>query len=660
MNQLKQYGPRDLASSLAGDRFFAGVDERRSPVQLEEGMLAKAVNTRLRKGKAETRKGIIVCPWMKGNGYTPWDEVYGAIVFSDPNQPAEWFVIAADGGVWMTRPNTQARPVPLPANTSLNADSFAMFVQCFNALILLRGPNHDPLVCTNLDLGFTAVPAHTVSGKRDMPRSSFGFYHLNRLWLVEGKDLLAVSDPLDYANFATVENVFRINEGSVDRLVSVRPIARGTLICLKSQSILAMTGVTVDLSAPQLDEITDRYGCESPHGVARSGANLYWVSENGHIASLQLTAQNETQDTHERLSEPMEQTFGRVNPLHLHQAALEVWDGKLYCALPLDDARGTGTVGETAVEYNEDGGTRDFNGMITGAEYYWNGGVQVEGGPAPTLTLQNPDDTTTTYTGTTWFRFAGGGCFATANVFDFPGTSQGLIYPVNPRPCNNAVAVYDFANQAWCGVDEAPDVINVQQWLKGKYLGRTRLFALGRDGVLRLYEHGSEDETIDRSGTAAGVTARAVRTEWLTRGYTGESGDRAHGLGIALSIRTQASRYTVSVLTPAIGSETIVRTNEPLPGAPLVHGAEGWNEANPNDDQQAPGREDYAVHLVPDGVNLGTGVNVDAMQAGIERAPVESRGQYLQARVVCDKGRMELMAAGLETQEDGRETGYVS
>lgn len=636
MNLFRPLGRRDEVSALRADGFFLGVDERRSAATLEEGLVARARNARFRKGKAESRPGVMICPWMLGNGLTPWQELYGAAVFSDPNQPAEWMVIAADGAVWKTRPGQTASRVPLPAALSLTADSFTQFVQCFNVLVLLRGPKFDPLVCTNLDVGFTAVPAHVLSGMRDMPRASFGLHHLNRLWLIEGKDIVGVSDALSYTEFTAVENVFRINAGSADRLLNLQPLGRKTVIALKEASVWALTGLTVDLAEAQLEEVTTKYGLAAARGVARSGTNLYWVSEEGHVASLALTDQNEAQDTELRLSEPLAQTFARVNPLHVGGAVAEVWAGKLYVALPLDEAR---VLSRRPVGYHGDALIRDYE-LASGARYFWDGAGEYlsVGGQV--------------FTGPTYFT-AAFPCFTAADVG--AGGGHGVISQVL-EGVNTGVAVYDFANQAWCGVDEAPEVVNVKQWLKARYQGRSRLFAIGTDGVLRLWENGWEDEVFDDAGA---IVAQGVPFELVTRGYLGEDGDRVKGLALTVSLRSWAPRYAVSVVQSGVGAEQGYREGEmPVAANYQVHGKDPWVESNVNDDHGAPGREDYAVRAGEPGLELGSGVAVDAHQAGVERVVIEDQGQWLQGKIACDQGRMEVLAAGVESQGAERRTGW--
>jgi hypothetical protein len=158
MNLVQQYGPKDESSTPANDLKFVGVDERQPAAQVDPGYVCGARNSRFRNGRIEPREGIGLLPWMKGNGLTPFTETYGGGVFSDPNQSGEWILIAADGGVWKTRPNRTCLPVPLPDGETLTAATFKKFIQANAAIILLRGLTADPLVCYDLELGFQKIP----------------------------------------------------------------------------------------------------------------------------------------------------------------------------------------------------------------------------------------------------------------------------------------------------------------------------------------------------------------------------------------------------------------------------------------------------------------------------------------------------------------------
>jgi hypothetical protein len=155
-------GQRDTPSDFEGDSGFFGVEERLPPQDVQPGQVCGAKNKRFRNGRGATRDGIALLPWMKGNGLTPFSEVYGAGVFRDPNTapPAtgeEWILIAAEGGAWRTKPNFVARAVPVADPVPLSRGTFAKFLQAAGAILLLRGLDNPVLQCTNLEEGFRPI-----------------------------------------------------------------------------------------------------------------------------------------------------------------------------------------------------------------------------------------------------------------------------------------------------------------------------------------------------------------------------------------------------------------------------------------------------------------------------------------------------------------------
>lgn len=718
MNLTQPFGPSDEPSNLLGDVAFLGVDERRPANQLPPGYASRAKNLRFRNGKAEPRRGMWICPWMKDDGRTPFSEVYGAIVFADPNQAGDWIVIAADGGVWKTRPNMAATSVPLPATVSLTRDTFAQFVPCTDngesVLVLLRGDEEDDLVCVNLDIGFVAVPATAravaitsasttatvtlathgyqdgdsvviegatqteyngtyeitvtgtdtftytfagsgttpatgsptvrLPGRRNMPRSRFGVNHLNRLLLIEGRDGVGASDLLAYQDFLAVQNEFRINTGQSDRLERIQPLIGNRLLMFKTQSVLEVQNVGADLSLAQGPlYVTNKYGLAAPHGCALNGSNCYWITGEPAVASLRLTELNETQDTDLRLSDALSQTFGRVHPLAIRDIVMEVWDGKLYVALPLDAA----TIHEHTI-------------LAQGGR--WEDGPYVEHpvradmpnwfelGNATSLTydLENGDAATMTASG--WFTPASG----IVRVYgEFLQTWTGFLSWLSPQRTNNALAVYDFLNQAWCGTDESTGVFAVKQFLKTTYQGRLRLFLIGTDGVLRLVEEGYEDEVFNGDGE---IVTQPIHTQLVTRAY--QARDRSRNLSAALLLRTWNPTYTVKTVRQDYNRTETVQPDVTRDRTSYdVHDAVAWEEDNTNDDHGDPGRFDYSVTLPESGFYLGSGVNFDAHQISVERVPLSDVGLWWQLDISSTTGRCEVLQCALEVQTHERRSG---
>lgn len=667
MNLTQPFGPRDQASALDGDAYFLGVDERRSPQQLEPGLGSYGLNARHRKGKAETRPGVPICPWMKDDGRTPWTEVYGGCVFADPNQAGDWLVIAADGGVWKTRPNMAASAVPLPPAVSLTAATFKMFVPVTDGgvgvLVLLRGPDADPLVCVNLDLGFTAVPAATPPAT-NMPRSRYGINWINRLLLVKDRDSIQASDLLAYNDFIPLQTEYRINPGDSQELLRIQPMPNQTLLCFKAHRVLAVTQVQngVDsLGAPVLvgagpDDVTDQYGIAGPLAGARNGQNAYWLTDEPAIASLELTALNQSQNTEYRLSDALSQTFGRINSRYLVGAVLEVWDGRLYCALPLDDAEQTGPelIPADAVYYALLGAAAYQLPLTPGNLYEYTLDATVTAAFVDTSAgVLNLVD-----------EGASGQFTPIGSVLQLTAAAGEIGEPVLTSVrrvtvgVNNAVVVFDFAapyrnpltglRGAWCGVDEAPGVFAVKAFLKTAYQGRTRLFILGADGTLRLYEEGYHDEVI---GAAGAILPQDIRMRFRTRGYASADPDRKRHLAAAFLLRTWNPSYTVRSITPAYADErdqqaAVTRDRT----AYDRHGTAPYVETNTNDDHGRAGRLDYSVIIPAGGFYLGGGVNFEAHQASTERLPLDDKAHWLQVEFENTQGRLEVLAGALESQ----------
>ncbi|MBM4223662.1 MAG: hypothetical protein FJ167_02485, partial [Gammaproteobacteria bacterium] len=473
MNRYDAYYPRDTAPQRDGDAGFVGVDERLDPALLPPGFVASAKNCRFRNGQVETRGGDTIWPWMRDDGMTKFGTVFCATTFSDPIDGTEWIVIAADTGVWATCPNNVAKSVSLPGGVTLTAATAVQMVQCFNVLVLLRGPEAAPLVCANgLDAGFTAITQTTSgTGTETIPNSAFGLFFANRLLLVHERDQLAASDALDYTRYAPTLANFRINQGDNDALVAVSAFNESTLIMLKDQSVWRVDNVYGDLSQITLRKVTSQYGCIAPRSVVQYGTDLAWFSERG-VETLKLTELNQVQGRATALSDKLTATLARVNWKHAAGIRGAFWDGKLYFAVPLDDANVVDT------ETNLLAGLSYNLGLLDGA------------GIAQLVTTMTPgaiyryrqaaNDRFFFNNNAGSFGFYNGDCY-------FPGPSTYAIFygtinsavtatlnPVLAEGVNNAVIVFDTETGQWCGTDERAGM-NVKEWVLFTHQGLKRL-----------------------------------------------------------------------------------------------------------------------------------------------------------------------------------------
>lgn len=586
MNNFRPSGPRDEASLPDGDQGFIGVEERLPPQQLSAGYVAGARNKRFRNGRAATRDGIGLLPWMKGSGLTPFTTVLGAAVIQDPNPGGtlgggtEWILMAADGGVWKTRPNYVASPVPLPAGVTLTSASFTRFIQANAAIVLLRGLSYPPLVCTNLEQGFMPViqanswtvtfahatntvglPQHNLligdpvrftsggpltlnqtyyvqavptadsftvattpggakvtwntsptdaaidtglmtvlDGAVPIPPSVDGVFFGNRLLLINGKDTAAVSDIGDITRYEPATSQFRINAGDSYALVTVRMFNESTAVFFKTGNVKKVTGVTGDLSqAAGPLKVTDAYGAVAPGAVCAYGTEIYWLTSELRVSSLTLTALNQEQGTNNALSDPLFQTFGRVNAAYKDRARVEVYDGFLHVALPFESAQLLSTTELVPAGQTYTSSAPVVVNVTAGQLYHYAQGTTAGQLVNGTETL--PGDADFTAQGATVSLYA-------AVPISFPAQPVACadsVRQVLANGVNTGVAVYDFLNQAWCGTDEPLSAgptpiaavgspVCVVDWLKFTYGGRQRLGFLGADGWLHLYYEGYEDD----------------------------------------------------------------------------------------------------------------------------------------------------------------------
>jgi len=500
MNRYDAYYPRDTAPQRDGDAGFVGVDERLDPALLPPGFVASAKNCRFRNGQVETRGGDTIWPWMRDDGMTKFGTVFCATTFSDPIDGTEWIVIAADTGVWATCPNNVAKSVSLPGGVTLTAATAVQMVQCFNVLVLLRGPEAAPLVCANgLDAGFTAITqTASGSGTETIPNSAFGLFFANRLLLVHERDQLAASDALDYTRYAPTLANFRINQGDNDALVAVSAFNESTLIMLKDQSVWRVDNVYGDLSQITLRKVTSQYGCIAPRSVVQYGTNLAWFSERG-VETIKLTELNQIQGRSVSLSDKLTKTLERINWKYANGICGSFWNGKLYFAVPLDDAN----VVDTATN------------LLAGAVYA-NPGLAGSDATSPLYNLvpgtqyryqQSTNDHYAIVSNNSQFSLYNGDCYLYGPELISPPTYYAVflgavqtvctatLNPVLITGVNTAVLVFDTDTNEWCGVDERPGM-NIKEWVQFTHQGIKRLGYISTLGELHLYEEGGTDEAM--------------------------------------------------------------------------------------------------------------------------------------------------------------------
>lgn len=425
-----------------------------------------------------------------------WGTVYGQGVFRDPTTFREYVLIAADGNVYACLANNPARVLPLPAGQMVLER--CTFVQCFNAVVLLRGFNEDPLVMTDIQVGFTAITMSlTGTGTLPIPRALRGVFAANRLFVARQDDSMVASDIQDYTHFTEFDD-FRVNQGDDDKIVAIVTFGTSTLVVLKQKSVYRIDQVFGDLTDASFSEVTHRYGCVAADTVVDCGSDLLWLSQEG-VASLLLTIQNEIQAAQGALagkyrmfSDDIGPLVDRVHGIYAANAFAVLWQDRYYIALPIDQAELLGD--ELAPQGWSPVSSNVRIPTTIGATYRWQPDTESSLIDAATGTFLGPAE------------FVAGSSYVTIHLV---GTVvQGSLREMR-QGVNTVLAVYDFQPAAWAGYDEAAGVA-FKFLFTATYLGRQRLFSVTEEGWIRLWEEGTADRLTNPYAEVSAVAANPV------------------------------------------------------------------------------------------------------------------------------------------------------
>ncbi len=491
---------------LDGDTQFTGVNELLPPGQLEPGELASARNNRCRFAKAEPRLGCVKVPWSNlvtsgaASKPIPFGTVYGRGYFQDVNSVL-WGVVAADGKVFKFREGNGSSEISLPPGITI--DDEVSFTQTYNGLVMFRGLGNPTLIMADLDAGFAVATqdANTISGLGtenpasgtvDIPEADRGDWIDARLFVptetATERDLVNISDYLNATRFATVRAQGRINQGANDRLIRVFKFGTShAAVCFKTGSIYALYNTLGDLTEMEQDEITREFGLLSPRAVINVGKGqadmpdeVWFMGNSGSIYRITPDASTGRLGVSSLpASEELQKTITRLNRrIGASTVTFELWDDKLYCAVPLDDATSRGPELVRSQVYAAFAYTHY---LIPGETYFWEKGANED-------TLVNGSETLDESG-----QFTADSSIVVLNGLSAAGSVTASLKRVFVD-VNNAVLVYDFVKGKWAGYDDGTPFA-VKEWIKLQVDGEERLFFIGADGFINLAEAIFDDET---------------------------------------------------------------------------------------------------------------------------------------------------------------------
>jgi hypothetical protein len=230
---------------------------------------------------------------------------------------------------------------------------------------------------------------------------------------------------------------------------------------------------------------------------------------------------------------------------------------------------------------------------------------------------------------------------------------------------NTAVLVYDFvtaqrvnspldesARLGWTPLDSGSAITPVE-WFKLTLNGEERLFYVGADAFVNLYEEREAGDEIVDASRDNGIGTEEIAFRARTRGYFGET-MRAFQRPVAstVSVNTWNPTYSVTASFEGVNKTLALATDETRDRTRYFRpfNAAAYDATNANDDFATPYREDYSVVMDTDGVTFDdNGINLGTLQSVVESHNINCRqGRYVQLEITNTTGRLQLAGVNLE------------
>lgn len=625
--------PRGEQQSADGDATFKGVAPRLDPALLAEGIASDAKNMRFRNGVAETRKGVHKPGWCNNltpeidGKVRPFGEIHGVGVFSNPSN-LEFIIIAADGKTFYTRQNNNPVEMALPTGVVLTGD--VTFTQAFNKIIMWRGDSFAPLVMTSEDTGFVDNVAHYDASATYAVDDEIAFGPLVSVSSIahsDGTATVTCSSEHGYSTGADV-TIAGANETEFNGRFSVtvtsetaftfsvtssNSSATGTITCTNNANYYKCTTITSAGESPstasgkwsQLSTIlpNSTSGAFIANRVAT--ATTYDSSATTYGNKRDFVAVTDSLDLHTFFNQVFRVNYGTdsqiVDLLRFDENRLLVFKDKdvsmITGFIVTDTSSDLGTSVSIEPVIQNYGVPGRGAAVVVGNEvYFW---ASRKGVVSLSQTEQSK-----------------------VRGIDVPMSEpiQTIIDRVDPRhedkiriawydsklyvalplddgsSGNNTLAVYDFQNSAWSGIDDG-GAIKPKEFFTATYNGAQRLFFIGTDGFINILEENSSGDDEQDLTADDGLKQSEITSYLLTRGYGGVDVDHRNIRTAIIGIGTWNPKYTIKAKPDGVlESETLCadRTKDRT-AYYRPFDAALWVRSNLNDDFNTPYREDYSV-----------------------------------------------------------------
>lgn len=332
-----------IEPTIEGDTAFNRVDMKRDRSLLEPGTLALSVNKRLRKGNAETRKGI--WPPTFAN-VMDFESIKGIGSYSNPNGN-EVLLVAAGSNIYSLRDGNF--PVTLPIDGSL-ADSVE-FVQAHDKVLVFQGEDTLQLVWDGVSAdGFQPIEKSepTDTSTSLIPKAQTAEHVSDRLVMISGTNDIIVTDILDYTSYDPLLEVFHISREAGDPIVRLFNYAKGMLLVFCKRSVSILLNFTGDPALAQVELLNSTLGLAGRKAVVMVGGDVLFLSNPGGIYRIAQAFESRLQTVPLPITDAIQPLIDRINWQAASGAVAAVLGEYVRFFVPIDGS----TRNNCAIVYN--------------------------------------------------------------------------------------------------------------------------------------------------------------------------------------------------------------------------------------------------------------------------------------------------------------------
>jgi hypothetical protein len=186
-------------------------------------------------------------------------------------------------------------------------------------------------------------------GFTHMPAPPFAIYHQRRLvmpyrFTVDTAvdsftsrgilDEVIASDILDSDTYDQIYAQYRFNAGTADFVVGLHSFAEDRLLVFNRNSIHLVENTT-NLQGASTRLLTNEVGCVARKSIVQVGNQVIFLSDNG-VYGTQFLDEYNLRGTETPLSEPINETIGRINKEAWENSVATYFDNRYFISVPLN------------------------------------------------------------------------------------------------------------------------------------------------------------------------------------------------------------------------------------------------------------------------------------------------------------------------------------